>query len=379
MRDFHEIGRRAVIVAIAVCAGLASRAALAQEGELLTEEGVINGEMTIDFKTRTTPDRSGKLAEGSPAIGAQDIYAFTFNVAKTTQYTGKILRQPTLYSKLIRTAQQKASIQFDTTLAVLNPRDLKQRRTVGKWVGKVPIDVATGAYDLAGGKAEDSPLRVAIDTTGGSTGFTDFFAGRLIGKAEKKVDLTTYTYKRLVGEKTVEIVVKKSDPMKFENVTLAKGPAEIYPRTVVNGRLDYDYETGNWFTDGIRMKYTLNGKDMEDLITGSIKWVEDPNRSSNGKGQYEFNLRFNEDKNKSAKTEADAFKGLSDEEKFFAVDNSIPCLTGTVTYVDTMVAGSEAPSASKVNYKLDANKLSKQQIVNFFKLWLVCIGPTNDE
>jgi hypothetical protein len=167
--------------------------------------------------------------------------------------------------------------------------------------------------------------------------------------------------------------------MKFENLTLAKGPVETYPRTVVNGRLDYDYETGNWFTDGIRFKYSFNGKDYDDVVTGSIKWVEDPNRASNGKGQYEFNLRFNEEKNKSAKSEADAFKGLSDEEKFFAVDNTVPCLTGTVSYVDTMVAGSEQPSASKVSYKLDANKLTKQQIVNFFKLWLVCIGPTNDE
>jgi hypothetical protein len=379
MRELHVIGRRAVVLGIAACVGLIARAAAAQDAELLTEEGVINGTMTIDFKTRTTPDRSGQFVEGSPAAGVQDTYAFDFNVAKTTQYTGKIMRQPTLYTKVIRSAKQKAAISYDTTLSVLNPRDLKQKRTVGKWVGKIPIDVTTGAYDLAGGKAEESGLRIAVDSIGSSPGFTDFFMGRLIGKAEKKVDLTTYTNKRLVGEKTIEVVVKKSDPMKFENMTLAKGPAEIYPRTVVNGRLDYDYETGNWFTDGIRMKYSFNGKDMEDVITGSIKWVEDPNRATNGKGQYEFNLRFNEDKNKSAKTEADAFKGLSDEEKFFAVDNSIPCLTGTVAYVDTMVAGSEAPSSSKVTYKLDANKLSKQQIVNFFKLWLVCIGPTNDE
>ena len=80
----------------------------------------------------------------------------------------------------------------------------------------------------------------------------------------------------------------------------AKGPAEIYPHTFVNGRLDYDYETGNWLTDGIRFKYQLNGQDVEDVVTGSIKWVEDPQRASNGKGQYEFNLRFNEDKNKPA-------------------------------------------------------------------------------
>jgi hypothetical protein len=28
---------------------------------------------------------------------------------------------------------------------------------------------------------------------------------------------------------------------------------------------------------------------------------------------------------------------------------------------------------------LHANKLTKQQIMAFFKLWLICVGPTNDE
>ena len=78
------------------------------------------------------------------------------------------------------------------------------------------------------------------------------------------------------------------------DIVLAKGPAGIYPRTTVNGNLDYDYETGNWYTNGIRFRYNLNGKDVEDVVTGSIKWIEDPNRATNGKGHYEFNLRFNE-------------------------------------------------------------------------------------
>ena len=63
---------------------------------------------------------------------------------------------------------------------------------------------------------------------------------------------------------------------------------------------------------GIRFAYNINGQDYEDLITGSIKWVEDPNRESNGKGFYEFNLRWNEEKNKSAKDESAAFENLSD-------------------------------------------------------------------
>src|SRR4029434_2886253 len=134
--------------------------------------------------------------------------------------------------------------------------------------------------------------------------------------------------KRLIGNKTVSITVEKADPMRFEQLELAKGPAEVYPHTYVTGRLDYDYETGNWFTDGIRFRYTLDGKEYEDVITGSIKWIEDPARSSNGKGYYDFNLRFNEAKNKPAANEAAAFAKMSQEDAFFAVDNSIPCLTG---------------------------------------------------
>ncbi|QYU70563.1 hypothetical protein J4558_10775 [Leptolyngbya sp. 15MV] len=241
----------------------------------------------------------------------------------------------------------------------------------------MPIDPQTGHYDLAGGRAKESPLRIAVDAIGRASAFQDFFSGRLIGKAEKKDNLAACTYKRLVGGREVQVVVKKSDPMRFDNIVLAKGPVEAYPRTTVNGRLDYDYETGNWFTDGIRFSYSLDGRDVTDVVTGSIKWVEDPDRKANGKGYYEFNLRFNEEKFKKPGGEADAFAKLSDEEAFFAVDDTVPSLTGRISYVDTM--SGETVTSSKVTYALHANKLTKPQVVNFFKLWLIGVGPTNDE
>ena len=104
-----------------------------------------------------------------------------------------------------------------------------------------------------------------------------------------------------------------------------------------------------------------------------------PDRATNGKGYYEFNLRFNEDKNKPAQGEGAAFDAMSGEDAFFAVDASIPCMTGRIEYVDTFISGGTTPSSSKITYHLNANKLTKQQIVNFFKLWMVCVGPTNDE
>lgn len=355
-------------------------AALAQGGgpEQITEEKVIAGTMDIEFGTRTNLDTTGDLKPNSPALGAKDVYKFTLSVAKTTEFSGKIERQPNLYTKTLARRKQDAQLWYTIDMAVLNPKDLKQKRVVGKWVGTVPIDTTTGAYDLGGGKAKESPLRMAIDAVGKAQSFVDNFAGRLLGKAEKKDNLAEYTFKRVIGDKTVSVVVKKSDPMRFENVILAKGPSENYARTTVNGRLDYDYETGNWFTDGIRFTYNLDGKDYEDVVTGSIKWVEDADRKANGKGYYEFNLRFNEEKNKKTGNEAAAFEKMSDEDAFFAVDNTVPCLTGRVTYVDTMASG-DLPSSSKVTYALDANKLTKQQIMAFFKLWMLAVGPTNDE
>ena len=223
------------------------------------------------------------------------------------------------------------------------------------------------------------PYAVVRRTAGAQQGFTDNFGGRIYGKAEKKDNLAGYTYKRLVGNKQVEFKVTKVDPMRFENAVLAKGPAGIYPRTTVNGRLDFDYETGNWLTDGIRFHYNLDGKDYEDIITGTIKWVEDPRRATNGRGHYEFNLRFNEEKNRPAKTESAAFEATNQEEAFFAVDEDLPSMTGRIDYVDTFVPGGTTPSSSKVTYHLKANKLTKQQVMNFFKLWLLCASPTNDE
>ena len=361
--------------------------ALAQQGgqqgaqdQTLSEEDVIAGTMEIQFNTRTNQDTSGDLVEGSPAVGAMDVYRFNLAVAKTSEFEGQVTRQPNLYTKTLRRLKQGAALGFNVNLSVRNPRDLKQKRAIGKMVGGVPVDEKTGAYVLdASGFKDVSPLRIAIDTVGQQQGFSDNFAGRIYGKAEKKDSLAGYSYKRLVGGKTVEVKVQKVDPMRFENVQLAKGPATVYPRTTVNGRLDYDYETGNWLTDGIKFRYNLNGQDVEDVVTGTIKWVEDPDRATNGKGHYEFNLRFNEEKNQPAKSEAAAFENQSAEEAFFAVNEDLPSLTGRIEYVDTFISGGTTPSSSKVTYHLKANKLTRQQVMNFAKLWLLCLSPTNDE
>ena len=69
-------------------------------------------------------------------------------------------------------------------------------------------------------------------------------------------------------------------PYKFE-----AGTPDIAGAVGVGAAIDY--------LDGITFSYNYNGKDVKDVMTGSIKWVEDENRKANGKGYYEFNLRFN--------------------------------------------------------------------------------------
>ena len=374
-------------VGLALVLGLLlANPARAQEAKgddaLMTEENAITGTMDIDFKTRTELDTDGTYTEGSPRLGAKDTYKFNLTVAKTTEYQGTVTRQGDLFTRVIRSQKQKGQLQYDVNLAVRNPRNLNQKINVGKWVGTVPMVSATGLYDIAAGAKLESALRIAIDARGKQPAFVDKFGGKMYGKSKKEEGFSSYTYRRLIGDKTVEIKVSKVDPMRFQDLELAKGPSENYPHTVVNGRLDFDYETGNWLTEGVKFRYNLNGKEVEDVMTGSIKWVEDENRRSNGKGFYDFNLRFNEGKNKTATTEADAFEKLSDEDAFFAVDNSIPCLTGKVSYVDTFISSGDeepTPAKSKVTYELNANKLTKTQLVNFFKLWVIGIGPINDE
>ncbi len=371
--------KRAALFVPAVAMSVGTLAYAQTDPNLLTKDDVISGTMQIDFKTRTNLDTSGDLKEGSAAMNTPDSYKLDLFVAETTEYTGEIQRFPKLYSKILGRNKQDAKIFYNVQLNVLNPKDLKQKKTVGKWVGTVPVDPATGAYDLSGGGAQESALRVDVDAVGSAQAFKDNFGGKLIGKSEKKENLGSSLYKRVVGNKTVEIKVTKSDPMSFQGIQLAKGPATVYPRATVNGKLDYDYETGNYYADNIKFHYTLDGKDIEDTVTGTIKWVEDADRASNGKGYYDFNLRFNEDKNKSATGEGAAFDKMSDEDAFFAVDTSVPSLTGKIEYVDTFLSGGTTPSSSKVTYHLNANKLTKQQVVNFFKLWIIAVGPTNDE
>src|SRR5205085_4040517 len=110
-----------------------------------------------------------------------------------------------------------------------------------------------GTYDFAGGAASQSPARFDIDAVGRQGAFKDLFSGGLVGKAEKKETLAAYTMKRMVGGREVSMTIKRSDPMRFAALQLARGPSDNYPRSTVSGTLNYDYETGNYYADNIRI------------------------------------------------------------------------------------------------------------------------------
>jgi hypothetical protein len=339
----------------------------------VTQKGVVTGEMFIKFDTRTQMDDSGKLKDGSPKLGARDTYFFTLKVLNQVVFDGKIARQPTLYSKTLQRPQQEAMFDFEKLdIQVVNPRDPSQKRTVGRWTGVIPIDPTTGVYNLGG--SNDRPFRIFIEATGRAPQIDERCSGKLVGKAIKKEGLVSQTYKRVVGQKTIEYTAKRVDPMKFENAEIATGPAQVFPRVAINGRLDYDYETGNWITDGLTFSYKLEGKDINDVVKGTIKWIE---AKGSEKGYYDFNLRFNEDKNKPASDVGAAFDQAEGLDAFFAVDTNIPTLTGRITYDDKK--DGDTVIESKVTYALDANKLTRQQVMNFAKMWIIASGPANDE
>lgn len=332
----------------------------------------IKGTAENDYNTRQP---SNMDADGVVNKNVKDVYNLDLTIANSIEIKGQIGRLPNLTSHFLGRVTQSGQLYYDLGFIIHNSSRVLN---VGKWVGTVPMTI-DGQYCLEG----QPPLmkhRIAIDSIGQMTGFEDSFGGRLIGKGHK-TGATPMAYFRELKGKEVKVEVKNVDPMRFQNIILAKGPASSYPRTTVNGSLDYDYETGNWMTNGIRMTYTLNGREVEDVITGSIKWVQDQDYDTSGKGYYQFNLRYNEAKTKPVQDESAALQTESNEDAFFAVDNTVPAITGNVTYQGQMISvrGQAMPAVDKVTYDLTGNGITKLQAVNFVKLWLICVGPTNDE
>jgi hypothetical protein len=386
-RSFGETTMRSTTAAAGFAVLLATTPlALAQTGptDPTTMPGAIKGTMDIKFNTRTAIDTTGKAPQGSPAIGARDVYATNLEVLNSVLFQGNIERQPWMPTAVLGRTLQDGYVGYDLKATLRNPSNPNQTVALGGWIGGMTLD-GNGKYSLNQPPEGKGRLRIATNTVGNVPGFTSNYSGEMLGRMPAQAGLwgvadrasrqATKTYSRYVNGQTVTVTVKGADPLAFNNVTLAQGPVATYPETKLSGSIDYDAEEGNWYVD-VTASYAVGGKAMQDRYSGTIRWQEDPARKQNGKGAYAVNVRVNE----KPASEADTFKSAtaSIEDAFFAPDNTVPGFGGTVSYVDTFQAGDKV-IASKVAYAVDANQVSRVQTMNFAKILMLMIGPFNDE
>ncbi|MBL7662668.1 hypothetical protein JNK13_07945 [bacterium] len=334
----------------------------------------IAGKMTIEFLSRSlNADESSKHPEK-----AVDTYSLDLNVPNSLRVKGNIVRKPRLVSQVLGREQRALELNYTLALSGVTA----ETRGMARMLGSIFVD-RDNQYSF--NNEHNAGLRLSTYAKG-QVERSSNFSGTILGKKEAartlKNKITEYT--RILRGKTIKLQTRKTDPLAFSNLQLAAGPLEIYPTAIVNGNLDFDYDTGNWLTNGIEFRYHFQGKTIRDIVTGSIKWIEDPNRLVNGKGYYEFNLRLNEANYDNRNDESGFFSELPNEEAFFSVDPNIPHLGGTISYQDTFLntpGTEEEPRVinSEVTYNLKAQKLTNQQVINFLKLWLLIVGPVNDE
>ena len=272
---------------------------------------------------------------------------------------GTIQRQPWIPSSILGRTLQEGFLDYDLRTILRNPANPSQTVTLGGWIGAMTLD-GYGKYYLAQPPEGKGAMRIATDSIGAVAGFLSNFGGEIQGRVPEQAGLlgiadraskqVNKTYTRYVGGKTVEHTVEGADPMEFDGVVLAQGPLAGYPESRVTGSIDYDAEEGIWYLD-VNVTYTVNGSQQRDRYSGTIRWNEDPNRQTNGLGDYDLNVRLNE----KPTTEADAFAAATAdaEAAFFATDVTVPGFTGKIAYVDTFE--DESVIASVVTYNVDAN------------------------
>jgi hypothetical protein len=114
-------------------------------------------------------------------------------------------------------------------------------------------------------------------------------------------------------------------------------------------------------------------------VTGTIRWVKDPQRKSNGLGQYEFDVRVNE----PVADGSGVFAAPTDESAFFSTDSTVPGLSGTMKYKDTIKDdGTEdgLTLSSAVTIDLVGNNINKQQVMVLGKVIIFAsVIPMNSD
>lgn len=326
----------------------------------------IKGVMEINYGTH----------RGSvPTIADKDVYNMSINVCNSALFHGTITDSPLIMGGWTGgTVVQKRSLYYDVACDVVNPKNPAQTKNVGRLFGTVPID-QTGEYRYDSGNLEISVLPM-----GSAGGFDRKFTGTAAGKPLIRpanwmdtMQRSVVNITRSVGGKTMTVVLKKYDKMEFRQALLGAGPVQIYQDVTVNGEMLYDYDKNTWFFNNITVQYATGEVVKIDRLTGNIRWLPDADRKQTGLGQYEFDIRVNE----PPPNENAAFTASKDDESsFFVNDTSVPSLTGTMKYKDTMRG--DTTFASNVAIDLVGNNITKQQTMVLCKMIIfAAVVPMN--
>lgn len=317
----------------------------------------ITGGMTISFPTRT-----------NKSTGVVDTYALEVNVANSALFRGTVTQRP--FMKQMIGANQSGQLTYAIDTDVVNPANPAQTVNVGRLFGTVLVD-ERNVY-----RFDDGFLKLNVNPRGKAAGFESRFTGLALGKppAASGIAKIKQDTLRLVSGKGGAVTLKNYDIMRFQNLVLAAGPVQIYPEVTMAGDMPYDYDRSIWYFKNVTVNYGVNGQRMFDTLTGTIRWIEDAARKTNGLGHYDFDVRVNE----PPPSESAVFGGTNDESSFFSQDDSIPTLTGTISYKDTM--NGDTVTGSIVVIDLRGNKLTKQQMMYLAKLiFLTILVPFNAE
>ncbi len=339
---------------IAIVVALATAAAVSAQ----TTNIFIKGSLDIRFGTRNQ-------------TAATDRYALNVNVCDSALFQGTVLAKPFAPGTF---SDQNGSLTYSVACDVVNPKNPSQTKNVGTMSGVVPVD-SKNVYRFA-----DGNLKISILSVGTAKEFNSKFSGLALGKPPQasgmiaKIKQDAINLTKNVNGKTVGITVTKYDKMEFQNHVMAAGPVQIYPEVTLNGAMLYDYARNVWYFQNVTAVYSVDGRQLADRLSGNIRWVESPNRKSNGEGQYEFDIRLNE----PPPGESAVFSAAQDESAFFETDSSIASLNGTMKYKDTISGDSVIASAVQID--LTGNKLTKQQAMYLCKMLMIStIVPMNAE
>ncbi len=320
----------------------------------------ITGTENIAYHTRS----------GDLKAGETDVYTLNVNIANSAIFRGTIEQLPYISNTL--SADQQGKVSYDVDLDVCNPRNPAQTRNVGKMIGYVQVD-KTNVYHYDDGAG----VKIVVFPIGAAKGFESRFAGLSIGKPPATSGLAKIKQDavRLVSSKGGAIVLTKYDKMTFQNHILPMGPVQIYPETNVSGTLFYDYSHSAWHFNNVHLVYNAEGRRADDVLTGSIRWIEPKNRAQTGEGHYEVLVYVNE----PPPTESAAFAGTPDESSFFTASDDIPGLLGQISYKDSITPDGRVVG-SVIQIDLKTVKLSKVQCMALAKLVLFSLAvPFNAE